>query len=505
MTLSTPSRWLAAAALALFAAGCAQSNADVVRVQPNVVRKSDLLDGQWFFRNTVIYTPFNTQFTYPGQTGSMEKLVWEIQENNLVGYRSYPFTPGAESNIDQTSKVSGTTAKYCNAAGVCTGGQKYYGAPVVAFAIKSHFDIARGYNPATGEQTNVVSENSSDRPWNEREYIRVDWSMNQLNKSSGLNWGTIQNPASGVATANWVQANEPGSDPYEWPNFEYADRNGDGEDELTYFDFTGRYTAYPDSIYYPGYGDVPLCLFVSGLYDCTSSEIKIRTSVAKVDVTWSRDYEPLQYPNDLMSYFGFFRTERLNYDKKFGYNDSAVIRLANRHRIWKEYYQKSNGEVTDQAIPMADRQPNPIKYYFTPAYRMGGEDRYAEFWEPGRKIEEDYDRAFKRAVAAAQQKNVDDVPQMFYLCNNPVKSGDPAACGNQGFEPRIGDLRYSFVNTVAEPVANGLLGYGPATSDADDQRHVEHVHLGRRRDRPPADELDQRAQQGDVGQRLHLG
>ena len=92
----TRMRWLAAAAAALFAAGCAQSNGDLNRVQPNVMKKADLLDGQWFFRNSVSYTPFNTQFTYPGQTGNMEKLVWEIQENNLVGYRSYAYTPGAE-------------------------------------------------------------------------------------------------------------------------------------------------------------------------------------------------------------------------------------------------------------------------------------------------------------------------------------------------------------------------------------------------------------------------
>lgn len=463
---------LAASALfaGLFAAGCAQSNGDVIRVQPNVVRKADLLDGQWFFRNTVTWTPFNTQFTFPGQTGNMEKLVWEIQEGFLVGYRSYPYTVGAESNIDQNSKISGTTAKYCDADGKCTGGQKYYGAPVVAFPIVSHFDIQRGYNPATGEQTNVVSENISDRFWNQREYLRVNWSMNILNQGSGMNWGTVQNPGGplqGVTNSNWMQPNEPGSDPYDWPTFEYKDPDGDGplSKQLTYFDVTGRYMAAPDSIYFEGYGNIPLCWFASGIYDCSASEIHIRTSIAKVDVNWSRDYEPLLFPNDLMSYFGYFRTDRLNYDRKFGYNESAVIRLANRHRIWKEYYQKANGEVTDTSLPMAARTPEPIKYYFTPASRMGGEERYAEFWEPGRVIEDDYDRAFRRAVGAAQQKDPATIRQMFYVCNSPVKSGDPAECGNPGFSPKIGDLRFSFINTVAEPVANGLLGYGPSSAD----------------------------------------
>jgi hypothetical protein len=245
---STNWRWLAVAAVtALFAVGCAQSNGDVVRVQPNVVRKSDLLDGQWFFRNTVTWTPFNTQFTYPGQTGNMEKLVWEVQEGHLVGYRSYAYTVGAEANVDPSSKITGTTAKYCDAAGVCKGGQKYYGAPVVAFPITSQFDIQRGYNPATGEQTNVVSENSSDRPWNEREYIRVNWSANILNVGSGLNWGTVQNASGGSTSSNWIQPNEPGTDPYDWPTFEYADRNNDGKPELTYFDVTGRFMAMPDT------------------------------------------------------------------------------------------------------------------------------------------------------------------------------------------------------------------------------------------------------------------
>ncbi|MDP3152839.1 MAG: hypothetical protein Q8N23_09220 [Archangium sp.] len=465
---STNWRSLSVAMLALFAFSCAQMNGDVVRIQPNVVRKSDLLDGQWFFRNTVTWTPFNTQFTFPGQTGNMEKLVWEIQEGNLVGYRSYAYTVGADSIVDPNSKIAGTTGKYCDAAGKCTGGQKYYGAPVVAFPIVSHFDIQRGYNAATGEVNNVISENTTDRFWNQREYIRVNWSTNVLNKASGLNWGTVQNPQSGVTNSNWIQPNEPGSDPYDWPTFEYKDPDGkDGplEEKLTYFDVTGRYMAMPDSIYFEGYGNIPLCWFASGIYDCSASEIHIRTSIAKVDTTWSRDYEPLQFPNDLMSYFGYFRTDRLNYDRKFGYNDQAVIRLANRHRVWKEYYQKADGEVTDQPIAMAARTPEPIKYYFTPASRMGGVERYDEFWEPGRIIERDYDRAFRRAIGAAQQKDPSTVRQMFYVCNSPVKSGDPAECGNAGFSPKIGDLRYSFINTIAEPVANGLLGYGPSSAD----------------------------------------
>ena len=49
---------------------------------------------------------------------------------------------------------------------------------VLVYKIQSHFDIKREYNPGTGEETNVISENEKDRPWNQRQYMRVDWSQN---------------------------------------------------------------------------------------------------------------------------------------------------------------------------------------------------------------------------------------------------------------------------------------------------------------------------------------
>lgn len=453
-------------AAALFVTACAQSNGDINRVQPNVMRKNDLRDGPWFFRNTVSYTPFNTQFTFPGQTGSMEKLVWEIQEGLLVGYRSYPYSLGAEANVDPESTVSHSMAVYCDAKGECKR-NTYYGSPVVAFPILSHFDIQRGYSTATGEQTNVISENTTDRPWHQRDFMRVNWAANVLNVGSGLNWGTVQNPAGGSSSSNWVQPNEPSEDPYDWPTYEY-----DSKKNLTYFDVTARYMAVPDTRYFEGYGMVPLCHLARGIYDCGSAEIKLRTSMSKVDVGWSQDYEPMVYSNELMSLFGYFRTERLNWDRKFGLTDSAVIRLANRHRFWQEYYQKdADGHpLPDQPIPAVDRVLKPIVYYFTRADRMGGQERYDEFMEPARSVlEPQYDQALRKAAAAAKGNVAAeawrDVDHAFVLCDNPVKQGNDPACGEIGLSPKFGDLRYSFVNTVAEPVANGLLGYGPSAAD----------------------------------------
>ena len=56
---------------------------------------------------------------------------------------------------------------------------------------------------------------------------------------------------------------------------------------------------------------------------------------------------------------------------------------------------------------MKDRQLKPIKYYFTRADLMGGQANYDEYMEPGRKLEAGWDKAFRRAAAAAQGKAPD--------------------------------------------------------------------------------------------------
>jgi hypothetical protein len=463
------SRWLTAAALALWAAGCAQSNGDISYVQPNVMKKSDLVDGVWYFRNTVTDTPPNTGFTFTGETGDLEKIVFEIQEGYLVGYRSYPMIQGQDGTIEESSVPSGITTRVCKGEGTdrtCTGGHKYYGAPVVAYPIERHFDIQRTYNASTGETTNVIAENTVDRPWNEREFIRVNWTAQVFGKNLGR-WGII-NPSGQANFTSWIYPNEPGTDSYDWPRQEYQDVNG--EQKLKYFEFTARYNARPDTMYFRGYGNVPFCFLNVGYgYDCTAQQISMRTSIAKVDPNRTLDYEPLIYDNSMMAKFGYFRTERMNYDRRFGINESDVVYLANRHRIWESSYQRdAQGNVDwSRPIPVEQRQPKPIVYYVPPARRMGGEAEYRKYLEAGRVMETNWNRAFRRAVAAAkgQGNNLDGVPDMFVVCENPVPAGAPAACGATGFEARFGDLRYNFVWTIPDAIANGLLGYGPSSPD----------------------------------------
>ena len=57
---------------------------------------------------------------------------------------------------------------------------------VAAFKIESHFDIKRNYNPTTGEELNIIEENTTDSPWYAREYMRVDWSQNLITNAYQL-------------------------------------------------------------------------------------------------------------------------------------------------------------------------------------------------------------------------------------------------------------------------------------------------------------------------------
>ena len=174
------SRILVSAAVALWVGACAQDVGDINRVQPNYVSKKifDPLN-IWYVRQTITEVPYEMGQLFEGLEGDLDKIRWEMTETSLIAYRTYEFIPG--SNLPRA------------------GDGKYDGQPISAWAITSHFDIQRGYNPATGEVNNVISENTSDRPWFEREYMRVDWSRNLVPNTSGIDV-MLQDPSvSGLA------------------------------------------------------------------------------------------------------------------------------------------------------------------------------------------------------------------------------------------------------------------------------------------------------------------
>ena len=322
---------LLGAVLVIFLAGCAADVGDIDRTQPNALEKSDF-DGVWYVRQTITDVPPSISGIFVGISSPMEKVRWEIQEDQLIAYRAYESVPGWDQ---EAGEVVDGEQEYRDGAEEGRNSE-YKEEPVAIFPIISHFDIQRQYNSSTGEQSNVIVENTTDRPWDERAYMRVDWSHNLV---------AVEFPSALNDFAEsdfYVQEREDGNDAF------YTERRQTDEgDELAYFDYVTRYSFQ-------------------------GNELETRSSFFRLE-EYQRDYQPAFYDDEMMTKFGYFRTERLTYDRGRGLTDSGRIYLANRHDIWADDFkrQEDGSYVRDEEgrrIPkaMSDRTPKPITYHLYP-------------------------------------------------------------------------------------------------------------------------------------------
>jgi len=173
MSKAIHSSFLFALSLAIFsAAGCTKGGPSVDRTQPNLVDKA-VFEGEWWVAQTVIEA--DADATGPtwtgdmggsdlavdqkGESGTLGRIRWVIDEGFLFAFRSFELVEG--SNTDGTDV-------------------EYRGQPLAAFEVIDHVDVRPQYNPVTGETTNIIEENTEDRRWYEREFMRVDWSKNHV-------------------------------------------------------------------------------------------------------------------------------------------------------------------------------------------------------------------------------------------------------------------------------------------------------------------------------------
>lgn len=449
------------AATALVAAACGQPEL-IDRTQPNYVKKSDLLDGTWYIQESVVDAPKTPGGgAVVGYGSKMEKIRWEVQEDLLVGYRSYEIVPGADPRVDREKSKLGKV--------IFQDGRPYKGNPVFAYRIESHFDRQRQYNASTGEQSNTLVEDTSDRPWYERQYMRVNWSANAVLNYEGCTVPDGQKFLCGSPNGGTYFRFVTKED--QQPQDQAMTFQRDANDKLAYFDFVSQRIGNPSSIYYEGYGNLPLCFF-NPTVDCESTDIRIRTSVLKVDESVANDYEPLVYNDKLMKKFGFFRQESYSYSKDYYYTYTGQQFFAMRHNIWQRAHDDAG-----KTIPVTQRGLRPVVYYMTgntPTYLEGAASRHlatAQGMDPEQTIEASWDRAYRRTVAVPRGIEISEVPQMFYVCESPVREGSPEACGKPGTYARIGDLRYNIIPYV-EQNAGGLLGLGPSAMDPETGRVV---------------------------------
>lgn len=445
--------------------------ADIDRTQPNKLQKS-LFEGDWYYHQTVVGVPFATWFTFIGeQTYKTELVRWDIQEDFLVAYRSYDLVVGT----DRRSALPGDHDD---------------NTPIAVFPITSHFDVQREYDPSTGEQSNVIVENASDRPWHERQFMRVDWSKNLAPSFDFLVEHVDQVPG-----GHYVQ--EPG-DP---DALLVGVRNGSGWDDhqgdaiarlqrADYIDVVHRIFASPTTLlvedWYDGsVWEEPACWYYTDV-DCAPAEITVRSAFMKVDE--DNPYQAKPYPdNELLrnddgepvrvSYasrddlvedpegfpvrvpyfdkFGYFRTERERYDRRHGETHTGRVLLINRFSIWQD---APTCVDEGSALPYAGCTVKPITYYLSAGFpeELRAE---AELTVAG------WNDAFKETVRALKHGEatpLSEVEDVVVLKENTwrVSGGEVTDRGQ-----RIGDIRYNLLAWVDQPDQAGLLGYGPAVVD----------------------------------------
>ncbi|MEM6734374.1 MAG: hypothetical protein AAF658_22610, partial [Myxococcota bacterium] len=158
-------RFVVATAVLAWAAGCTGEFVDIDRTSPNKIQKA-LFDGEWYFNSTVVETEFNQGILFEGLMSGADRIRWDVREDLLIARRSYELFENAEEGSSESLEFQGTV--------------------VAMFPVESHFDVFRDFNTATGEQSNVLVENTTDRPWWEREFMRVDWSTNLVADSYNL-------------------------------------------------------------------------------------------------------------------------------------------------------------------------------------------------------------------------------------------------------------------------------------------------------------------------------
>ncbi|HEY2745825.1 MAG TPA: zinc-dependent metalloprotease [Polyangia bacterium] len=456
-------------ASALLVGGCAQENAPRSFVQPNVLKKSDI-EGTWYYLQTVTDSPPTNAIMFVGQSSELMKIKFDVEEKFLYARRSYEQVKGSEDAYQQDPAT-------------------YEGQPVAAWPITSAFDIIRDYNSTTGEETNKIIE-SQERPWNEREFIRVDWSNNQVTDYVGLGVNFFFSDATVSNVSYWE------SDPTK-PDALHFER-GDGTNpefgvgEANYFDITNELAVNPteQQVCYEENGiqscfTVPACFLRQQLDDCATQMVKVRHAFAKISP--KHDYQPRSWDGLQMNLFGLWDVglNRLTYNRQYGITNSGIVRHSARFNIWQQSYQ-ADGKTP---IPYNQRQLRTIPYYAESSLEPFPPELFAQ----GKQVISSWNDSVKCAAADAmgfqtsdQQCDPTQIKQdIFVWCHNPVQIGvDPDACkadlkpqldangkpvlgddGNPILRARQGDPRRSMIFWVNEQQNAGPLGYGPPLFD----------------------------------------
>lgn len=372
-------------------AGC-ERNGDINQVQPGYVRKAIFQTGdEWYYRRTIVKSETTNALAIEGSGDIfLDRIKFEIQEDVLLAYKPYENIPGSQNQELEGGGVN----------------EFYKGSVVAAWPITSHFDIQRNYDSLTGNLTNVVAENNTDRHWYEREYMRVNFS-NNLIEGDARRW--LQDFNFGWLPVNWFSTGSYWTNLETRPTDPFASRFSDDYVEVTDNVILGM--------------DVFTCaafvgFSLAGFPNCGYGEAKVRQSFVRIDEP--SDYIPRDYPDSyvrkdadgkpiydeetgevarepIYDRFGFFRLEIPTYDRGYGHTETGRLFRAAIFNIW-ERHTDDQGNRLDEA----DRTPAPIIYYLNTEYP-------SRYLSTAADVAADYDRIYSSMTADLMGISVNDL------------------------------------------------------------------------------------------------
>lgn len=304
-----------AAALSFGGAGCSVLP-QVNRVQTNLIDKS-VFEGDWWYTRTVIqldddaayaigaagsgapWAGAMSNYDIASQSGVIGRIRWVIDENFLYAYRATEIIPG--SNADAHSST-------------------FRGSPLAVYRIDAHVDVRQEYNPGTGEATNVVSENTADRRWYDRRFIRVDWSQNlvsfgQFGDSLEIDelFGTFRRESAPLGVADDGNHHQSaGNGTVDLPA-EWAPQIVRVADDAAYRFRDEWPTAQQDTVHYMSFVTQEIWTPVQCFGSACGTSIAITTRDAFLRVPPNHEYAVETLANSEYDRFGIIRTEQRTY------------------------------------------------------------------------------------------------------------------------------------------------------------------------------------------------
>ncbi len=346
---------LLASGLAL--SGCAEERPPIDRVQPDVLDKTffvgNLLqdsadDPEFYMQGTLVDVGFGA--TQDGLFTStyaqpLNRVKFQVTENYLIARISFERIPGSDGRGQGPTSNDGVIA--------------------AMYRIESHFDISKAYNSTSGEELNIVEENTYDRPWYERKYMRVDWSSNLATNTYDFDTLSMMGIYGGV---KYEPMNYYINDPKDPDAPHFAMQDG-------YFDITTRVFASPQMIdlshFDWGIDAFPACFlendFLGGSWpsgNCNPSELTIRQAFLKIKKT---DFEPAHWDGERFQAFGPFTVERFGFTRNYGMSDDKWYRFISRYDIWERSHFYTDPATMTGAVEC-----------FTPATTPYGEDPHRD-------------------------------------------------------------------------------------------------------------------------------